>query len=71
MPNIVANVLTKQSSQATVQRVLYCFTYGGKDTSHVVARHLIKSVSVWRLRLIDCPNCHALSRKQKRHRNGP
>ena len=31
-PSIVANVLNKQSSQATVQRVLYCFTCGGEDT---------------------------------------
>ena len=29
-PNIVANVMNKQSSQATVQCVLYCFTCGGR-----------------------------------------
>ena len=48
-PNIVANVFNTQSSQATVQRMLHCFTCGGggggEDTSHVVARHLRKGVS--------------------------
>ncbi|KAK2139886.1 hypothetical protein NP493_6132g00005 [Ridgeia piscesae] len=43
--NIVANDLNKQSSQATVQRVLYCFTCGGRGHNHVVARHLGKRVS--------------------------
>ena len=65
MPNIVANVLIKQSSQATVQRVLYCFTCGGvEDTSHVVARHqrksvyLVEAMVIQPLTVLTVMHCH-------------
>ena len=73
-PNIVAIVLNKQSSQATVQRVLYCFTCGGrghKSNGCTSPKKKCVLCGGYGHTTIDCPNCHTLSRKQRRRRNGP
>ena len=73
IPNIVANVLNKQSSQATVQRVLYCFTCGGrghKSSGCTSPKKKCVSCGGYDHTTIDCPNCHALSRKKRRRRSG-
>ena len=74
IPNIVANVLNKQSSQATVQRVLHCFTCGGrghKSSGCTSPKKKCVSCGGYGHTTIDCPNCHALSRKKRRRRSGP
>ena len=75
-PNIVANVFNKQSSQATVQRMLHCFTCGGGGPGHksrgcTSPKKRCVSCGGYGHATIDCPNCYALSRKQIRRRNGP
>ena len=73
-PNIVANVLNKQSSQAIVQRVLHCFTCGGrghKSRGCTSPKKTCVSCGGYGHATIDCPNCHALSRKKRRRRSGP
>ena len=73
-PNIVANVMNKQSSQTTLQRVLYCFTCGGrghKSRGCTSPKKKCVSCGGYGHATIDCPNCHALSRKKIRRRSGP